>query len=139
MADRFNLQRFIQAQDPIYAQVTSELAGGRKRSHWMWFIFPQLTGLGFSAMAQRYGISGREEAAAYAVHPVLGRRLRECTTLVLNVAGSRAHDVFGSPDDIKFRSSMTLFSLCAAEPDLFQQALDAYFGGETDALTVAWL
>jgi uncharacterized protein (DUF1810 family) len=139
MTDRNNLQRFIEAQDPVYAQVTAELRRARKRSHWMWFIFPQLRGLGSSPMADHYGIRDREEAAAYDAHPVLGPRLRECTRLVQDVEGSTAHDIFGSPDDIKFRSSMTLFGLCAAEPEIFLQALDKYFGGEKDRLTVSQL
>jgi uncharacterized protein (DUF1810 family) len=139
MTDRHNLQRFVDAQDPVYAQVTAELRRGRKSSHWMWFVFPQLLGLGSSPMAHHYGIRGREEAAAYDTHPVLGPRLRECTRLVQDVEGRTAHEIFGSPDDIKFRSSMTLFTVCADQPDLFQQALDKYFGGEKDPLTLSLL
>ncbi|MGE0058561.1 MAG: DUF1810 domain-containing protein [Dehalococcoidia bacterium] len=139
MTDRYDLQRFIDAQEPVYDQVTAELRRGRKRSHWMWFVFPQLRGLGSSLMAHLYGITGREEAAAYASHPVLGARLRECTSLVLDVDGSTASEIFGSPDDLKFRSSMTLFSLSADEPSLYLEALAKYFEGEKDALTVTRL
>lgn len=139
MTDRYDLQRFIDAQEPVYDQVTAELRRGRKRSHWMWFVFPQLRGLGSSPMAHLYGITGREEAAAYASHPVLGARLRECTSLVLDVDGSTASEIFGSPDDLKFRSSMTLFSLSADEPSLYLEALAKYFEGEKDALTVTRL
>lgn len=139
MTKRYDLQRFVDAQEPVYAQVLAELGRGRKSSHWMWFIFPQLRGLGSSPMAQLYGISGREEAAAYAGHTILGVRLRECTRLVLNVEDRTAHEIFGSPDDLKFRSSMTLFSLTANEPDVYLEALEKYFGGEKDPLTVARL
>ncbi len=124
---------------PVYERVLDELRAGRKTSHWMWFVFPQIAGLGYSSMAQRYAISGRDEAEAYAEHPVLGDRLRECTALVNAVEGRTVHQIFGSPDDLKFRSSMTLFSLCAAEPQVFQDALDKYFGGEPDPQTVARL
>ena len=139
MADEFDLQRFVDAQAPIYEWVLSELRFGRKASHWMWVIFPQIAGLGYSTMAQRYAISGRAEAVAYAEHPVLGPRLRECTALVNAVEGRTAHEIFGSPDDVKFRSSMTLFSLCLAAPDVFYAALNKYFGGEADPLTGAGL
>lgn len=135
----YNLERFLGAQAPVYSDVLRELGAGRKTSHWMWFIFPQITGLGFSQMAQRYAISGREEAAAYAAHPVLGARLRECAALVNEIEGSTIHQIFGSPDDLKFRSSMTLFSLTAGQREIFQAALDKYFSGEGDALTLARL
>lgn len=134
--DSFNLKRFLDAQDPVYERVLGELRSGRKTTHWMWFVFPQIEGLGSSPMAQRYAISGREEAAAYAAHPVLGARLRECTTAVNELEGRSAHDVFGSPDDLKFRSCMTLFSRCAAEPRPFRETLEKYFGGREDELTV---
>jgi uncharacterized protein (DUF1810 family) len=137
--DAFDLHRFVEAQDPVYEQVLSELRAGRKTSHWMWFVFPQVAGLGFSAMARRYSISGRAEAAAYAAHPVLGTRLRECTQLVNAIEGRSAHEIFGSPADLKFRSSMTLFAECAADPALFREALRKYFGGEADPLTLARL
>ncbi len=137
MADPFNLQRFVDAQDPVYARVTAELRDGRKRSHWMWFVFPQIQGLGHSPMAQKYAISSRQEAEAYLHHPVLGPRLRECTRLVLDVTGGSVHEIFGSPDDMKFRSSMTLFASVAGEGDrLFDDALRKYFGGEPDRSTV---
>ena len=109
MDDPFELQRFIDAQDPVYAAVQSELAAGHKTTHWMWFVFPQLRSLGRSEMAQRYGIASRDEALAYWKHPVLGKRLLACTSLVLGVRGRSAQAVFGSPDDLKFQSSMTLF------------------------------
>jgi uncharacterized protein (DUF1810 family) len=139
MDDPFNLQRFVRAQNPVYERVCDELRVGRKTSHWMWFIFPQIAGLGYSAMAQRYAINGRSEAAAFADHPVLGSRLRECTGLVNALRGLTANQVFGSPDDLKFRSSMTLFAVCANDPQLFQDALDRYFHGKCDPLTLARL
>jgi uncharacterized protein (DUF1810 family) len=137
--DPHDLGRFVVAQDAVYDRVLRELRAGRKTSHWMWFVFPQIAGLGYSSMAQRYAIGGSEEAAAYAEHAVLGARLRECTAIVIGLEGRSAHEVFGSPDDLKFRSSMTLFALCAGEADLFQRALEKYFGGEPDPLTVARL
>jgi uncharacterized protein (DUF1810 family) len=133
--DPFDLQRFVAAQDPVMDRVTAELLAGRKQSHWMWFVFPQLRGLGFSAMAHRYGIESLDEARAYLAHPLLGARLRAATAHLLAIAGKSAHDVFGSPDDLKFRSCMTLFALAAPEETLFAQALDKYFGGEADAKT----
>jgi uncharacterized protein (DUF1810 family) len=139
MDDPFNLQRFVCAQDPVYERVCDELRSGRKTSHWMWFIFPQIAGLGYSAMAQRYAISGRSEAAAFADHPLLGSRLRECTSLVNALNSLTARQVFGSPDDLKFRSSMTLFALCVDDPQIFQEALDKYFHGAGDPLTLARL
>jgi uncharacterized protein (DUF1810 family) len=139
MDDPFNLQRFVRAQDPLYERVCDELRAGRKTSHWMWFIFPQIAGLGYSAMAQRFAISSRSEAAAFADHPLLGSRLRECTSLVNALSGLTANQVFGSPDDLKFRSSMTLFAVCANDPQFFQDALDKYFHGKGDPLTLARL
>ena len=135
MPDPFDLGHFVLAQDPVLAQVRRELADGRKRSHWMWFVFPQLKGLGRSATAQRYGIGSLAEAKAYLVHPVLGPRLVECTELVNKVEGRSVHEVFGSPDDLKFHSSMTLFA--AADPDapVFREALDKHFAGALDPLT----
>ncbi|OAI45468.1 calpastatin [Rhizomicrobium sp. SCGC AG-212-E05] len=131
-------QRFIEAQDGVYQQVLAELKAGAKRSHWMWFIFPQIAGLGHSAMAQRYAIANIEEARAYLAHPLLGERLRECTQAVLDVSGKGAHQIFGSPDDLKFRSSMTLFD--QASPDgIFRVALDKYFDGKDDPLTISKL
>jgi uncharacterized protein (DUF1810 family) len=139
MDDPHDLKRFVDAQDRVYDRVLAELRAGAKASHWMWFVFPQIVGLGASPMAQRFAISGREEAAAYAAHPVLGARLRECTRLVNAVDGRTAHQIFGSPDDMKFRSSMTLFSRCAAEPQVFVDALAKYFAGNPDPLTLARL
>ncbi len=136
MNDEYDLQRFVEAQDGVYEQVLSELRAGRKTSHWMWFVFPQIEGLGYSAMAQRYAIGGRAEAEAYLRHPVLGPRLRECTVLVNAVEGRSVHEIFGSPDDMKFRSSMTLFAACAGDAGEFQAALDKYFGGVSDSLTL---
>ena len=109
MADPFDLDRFVRAQDPVFRAVREELARGRKQSHWMWFVFPQIAGLGFSAMSQRYAIGSRAEARAYLAHPVLGGRLTECTRLVLAVQGRTINAILGAPDDAKFRSSMTLF------------------------------
>ncbi|CCE08257.1 conserved hypothetical protein [Bradyrhizobium sp. STM 3843] len=131
----FDLDRFVAAQDPLYSQVVAELAAGHKQSHWMWFIFPQLAGLGFSAMAQRYAIGSRAEAEAYLAHPVLGPRLVECTRLVVEVSGKSIHTILGSPDDMKFRSSMTLFDAVSDQP-LFAQALDKYYEGEKDQATL---
>lgn len=139
MNDPFNLQRFVDAQDAVYESVLGELRAGRKTSHWMWFVFPQIAGLGFSAMSQRYAIAGRDEAVAYDRHPVLGPRLRECTALVNAVEGRSAHQIFGSPDDMKFRSCMTLFSECADDPQPFRDALQKYFGGEGDEATISKL
>ncbi len=130
---------FITAQDPIYTEVLSELGAGDKRTHWMWFIFPQLRALGRSERAIRYGLADLSEAIAYLAHPVLGPRLIACTRLVLGVDGKTAHDIFGSPDDLKFRSSMTLFARAAPDQPIFASALDKYFGGEPDPLTVELL
>ncbi len=136
MRDPFDLDRFVQAQEPVMAAVRAELAAGRKRSHWMWFVFPQLRGLGRSPTAQHYGLAGRDEAVAYAAHPVLGPRLVECTRLVNAVDGRTVHDIFGSPDDLKFHSCMTLFaSLPDADP-AFAAALAKYFDGTADRLTL---
>jgi uncharacterized protein (DUF1810 family) len=135
MSDPFDLDRFVQAQDPVMAQVRRELGEGRKRSHWMWFVFPQLRNLGRSAIARHYGIGSLEEARAYLAHPVLGPRLVECTELVNKVEGRSVHEIFGSPDDLKFRSSMTLFALARPGPSVFRDALDKHFGGEPDRLT----
>ena len=139
MNDPFDLRRFVVAQEPVYARVTAELRAGRKRSHWMWFVFPQIAGLGFSAMAQRYALCSLDEARAYLAHPVLGPRLRDCVRLVLNVDGRDAHAIFGSPDDMKFRSSLTLFARAAPGEALFRDALDKYYGGAEDAATLAEL
>ncbi len=137
--DPYNLQRFVDAQKPVFAQACSELRAGRKRSHWMWFVFPQIEGLGHSAMAREFAISSREEAEAYLRHPVLGPRLEQVTRLVTQVEGRSAHQIFGSPDDLKFRSSMTLFAAVASDNKAFEDALEKYFGGEPDKLTLGRL
>ena len=137
--DIFDLERFISAQAPVYPRVVSELRAGRKQSHWMLFIFPQIEGLGFSAMAQQYAVHSRAEALAYLDHPVLGPRLRECTRLVNAVAGKDIHAILGSPDDIKFRSSMTLFAKVTPDNADFVMALQKYYDGEFDAATIARL
>jgi uncharacterized protein (DUF1810 family) len=134
--DPYDLQRFVDAQDPVYKQVTSELRRGRKTTHWMWFIFPQLRGSGHSPMAEKFGISCRDEARAYSEHPILGPRLRECAGLVNRVEGRSIEQIFGYPDDLKFRSSMTLFANAAADNHVFTAALLKYFGGEPDPITV---
>jgi uncharacterized protein (DUF1810 family) len=136
MADSFDLRRFVDAQASVYATALAELRAGAKRSHWMWFIFPQIAGLGVSPMAQRYAIGSPEEARAYLAHPLLGLRLCECTEAVNAVHDRSAHQIFGSPDDLKFRSSMTLFREAAPDEPLFQAALDKYFGGAPDATTL---
>jgi uncharacterized protein (DUF1810 family) len=135
VSDAFNLQRFVVAQGPVLAQVSAELRAGAKRSHWMWFVFPQIEGLGRSATAQKYAISSREEAEAYLRHPVLGPRLRECTRLVCLVEGRSLREIFGAPDDLKFHSSMTLFANVAPD-DIFSEALAKYFGGKGDLATL---
>ncbi len=117
-SDRYNLQRFVDAQNPIFDQVRSELRSGRKRSHWMWYIFPQIQGLGYSALSKWFAISSREEAQAYLNHPVLGPRLRKCTQLVIDAQGRSIEQILGSPDDIKFKSSMTLFANATTDNDL---------------------
>ena len=137
MNDLHHLQRFVDAQAPVYTQVKSELARGAKASHWMWFVFPQLKGLGRSSTALHYGIASIDEAQAYMRHPVLGPRLTECTELVLAVNGKTAHDIFSSPDDLKFCSSMTLFELAVPTDPVFARAIEKYFGGERDARTIA--
>jgi uncharacterized protein (DUF1810 family) len=135
--DPFDLQRFVDAQAPVIGQVLEELRAGRKRSHWMWFVFPQLKGLGASAMAQHYGIASLEEAHAYVAHPVLGPRLRECCALMLEVPDRGAHEILGSPDDLKFRSCLTLFALAAPQEPVFEEALQRFYGGEPDPRTQA--
>ena len=138
-ADPFDLQRFVDAQAPVYNRALLELREGRKRSHWMWFVFPQIAGLGSSPMAQRYAIASRAEAAAYLSHSLLGLRLRECTRLVNAIEGKDVHDIFGSPDDMKFHSSMTLFAETSPGDADFAAALDKYFAGARDAATLARL
>jgi uncharacterized protein (DUF1810 family) len=130
----------VSAQEPVFSTALAELRAGEKRSHWMWFVFPQLRGLGHSAMAQHYGIGSLAEAKAYLAHPLLGPRLAECTLAVLAIKGQSLHSIFGSPDDMKFCSSMTLFSLAADEGECtFRQALDRYRGGRADERTLALL
>jgi uncharacterized protein (DUF1810 family) len=135
MTDPFDLQRFLDAQAPIYARVVAELRHGQKQSHWMWFIFPQFAGLGHSAMAQRFAIASREEAIAYRGHGVLGFRLKECTALVTAVEGRTVREILGSPDDLKFQSSMTLFSAVSSDPE-FSAALAKFYGGKPDQRTL---
>jgi uncharacterized protein (DUF1810 family) len=134
--DPFDLQRFVDAQEPVYDTVLEELRDGRKRSHWIWFVFPQLSGLGTSAMAERYGISSRDEAGAYLAHDVLGPRLLECTRLVRDIDGRSIEEILGWPDNLKMRSSMTLFARSTADNDDFVAVLDKYYNGEADPVTV---
>jgi uncharacterized protein (DUF1810 family) len=136
--DPFDLQRFVTAQAPVVDTVLEELRAGRKRTHWMWFVFPQLRGLGHSATAQFYGLASLEEARAYLAHPLLGPRLELCTETVLASGGRSLHAIFGSPDDMKFRSSMTLFALASPDTDtVFRQALDRWCDRRMDERTVA--
>lgn len=141
MADPFDLQRFVDAQDAggTHARALAELRAGRKQSHWMWFVFPQLEGLGLSAMSRRYAISGLAEAAAYLAHPVLGPRLRECVATVNAVEGRSARELMGSPDDMKLRSCLTLFARATPDAEAFEAALSRYFAGEEDPATVSRL
>jgi uncharacterized protein (DUF1810 family) len=136
MAGPYDIERFVEAQRPVYERVTCELRQGRKTSHWMWFIFPQVAGLGHSSMARRYALASLDEAKAYLRHPVLGQRLRECTQLVNAVEGRMASEIFDYPDDLKFQSSMTLFARASGENGVFRDALERYFGGREDRLTV---
>ena len=136
MSDPFNLERFVAAQNRVYATVLAELRAGQKRSHWIWFIFPQIKDLGRSATAERYAIGSRAEAAAYLTHPVLRPRLRECTSLVNEVNGRAIEEILGYPDDLKFRSSMTLFARVTEDNALFLAALQKYFHGEMDQSTL---
>jgi len=139
MPERFDLDRFVRAQAPVMAQVRTELKAGRKSTHWMWFVFPQISGLGHSQWAQLYAIASLDEAKAYLAHQVLGHRLVEYTGLVNAVEGRTAHEIFGSPDDMKFHSSMTLFSLAGPDEPAFSAALSKYFGGKRDSRTLALL
>lgn len=138
-SDSYDLQRFVDAQDGVYTAVIQELRSGTKRSHWMWFIFPQVRGLGSSSMSMRFGITSREEAVCYLQHPILGRRLRECTSLVLAIEGRSSREIFGTVDDLKFRSSMTLFARVAGSDTLFDEALRKYYGGVEDERTLGTL
>lgn len=135
MPNNHDLQRFVEAQHSHYEEALSELRAGYKQSHWMWFVFPQIAGLGRSAMAERYAIADLDEAAAYLKHPVLGRRLEECAQALLQHTGRTARQILGSPDDLKLRSSMTLFAAADPENALFQQILDVFYDGKADQET----
>jgi uncharacterized protein (DUF1810 family) len=137
--DQFDLQRFVDAQDRVYDTVLGELRNGAKRSHWIWFVFPQLRGLGRSTTAQHYGISSLEEARAYLDHAVLGPRLRECARMVARIDGRSADDIFGWPDNLKVRSSMTLFARATDDSAEFRAVLDKFYNGEDDPATVELL
>ena len=136
MSDPYGLQRFVDAQNPVYDKVCSELREGGKKSHWMWFIFPQIDGLGSSPMARKFAISSLAEATAYLEHPILGPRLTKCTELVNLVEGRSIEQIFGYPDDLKFRSSMTLFARAAPDSRVFIDALQKYFSSEFDPATL---
>ena len=136
MVDPYNLQRFVVAQDPVFEQVALELKSGRKQGHWMWFVFPQLKGLGTSLASTIFGISSKGEAEAYLSHPVLGRRLQSCTELVLLNSGPSVREIFGHPDDLKFHSCMTLFTSAMSGDCIFHKALQKYFAGEPDRRTL---
>lgn len=133
------LDRFLQAQEPVWPRVIAELRAGKKRTHWMWFVFPQIKGLGRSDMAQRYAIQSLAEAQAYLAHPVLGSRLRECCQILLGLESSSALEVLGTPDDLKLRSSMTLFAGASAPGSVFDAVLQKYFGGQKDPRTIPLL
>jgi uncharacterized protein (DUF1810 family) len=134
-----NFQHFIEAQNPVIATVLDELRAGQKRTHWMWFVFPQHVGLGRSGMARRFGLGVIEDAREYLTDPILGSRLLACAEAVLAHRTKSAQSIFGTPDDLKFRSCMTLFAMAAPQYSIFQRALDEFFGGEPDPLTVALL
>ena len=136
MTDDYNLQRFLEAQGYVYNAVLDELRAGKKSAHWMWYIFPQIKGLGHSGTAQKFAITSLEEAKAYLQHPVLGPRLRECTQLVLNMEGHSAEEIFGYPDNLKFRSCMTLFMTATTDNKVFKDALLKYFDGKPDTVTL---
>jgi len=136
MSNDFDLERFVQAQQGVYESALAELRAGRKRSHWIWFIFPQVAGLGQSEMSRKYAIRSSDEAAAYLAHPVLGDRLRECATAVLSHDDEEIGDIFPHPDDLKFHSSMTLFADVAPDEAVFQACLDAFFDGAADSATL---
>lgn len=137
--DPFNLNRFTKAQEDIYDRVMAELAGGRKRSHWMWFIFPQIEGLGHSSVSRRYAIKSIEEAREYLKHPLLGARLSDCAEAVLGIEGRSASEIFGFPDDLKLRSSMTLFATISEHGSAFALVLDKFFNGDRDERTLQLL
>lgn len=137
--DHYNLQRFVEAQNPVYKRVLAELREGRKRTHWMWFIFPQIRGLGQSEIAQRFSIGSLYEAEAYFGHPILGSRLKQCTELVNSVQSRAIEDIFGYPDHLKFRSCVTLFAQAAPGEKVFVVALEKYFDGAPDEFTISRL
>lgn len=137
MAGEF--QHFLEAQAPVYQQVLAELSAGEKRTHWMWFVFPQLKGLGHSSMARKFAIESLDQAQRYAQHPVLGQRLRDCTELVLKVQGRNLSEIFGYPDDLKFHSCITLFTIAVPDELMFESALQRYFNGRKDEQTIAIL
>ena len=139
MSDPYDLQRFVDAQAPVFDQVLSELRQGRKRSHWMWFVFPQVRGLGRTGMAWDFAIASRAEAEAYLGHAVLGPRLRQCCQLLLQVEGRSARAILGSPDDLKFRSCLTLFAGVASDNTVFEQALQKYYAGDRCQPTLHFL
>ena len=139
MSNENDLERFVEAQEGRIDDAMAELRAGRKRTHWMWFVFPQLRGLGHSQMAHHFGIASRDEAAAYLAHPVLGPRLRECVELVLAVRGRTAHEIFGSPDDLKLCSCLTLFGEVAGGDSVFDRALRQCFRGQPDQATLGLL
>ncbi|MBD2464374.1 DUF1810 domain-containing protein [Oscillatoria sp. FACHB-1407] len=138
-ADGYDLNRFVQAQQNDYARALAEIKQGQKRSHWMWYVFPQFDGLGFSAMSQRYAIKSLAEAKAYLSHPILGARLIECVEAVLSVEGRSAYEIFGSPDDMKLKSCATLFAAVSPAGSVFEQLLDKFFGGDRDDKTLRLL
>jgi uncharacterized protein (DUF1810 family) len=130
MSDPYDLRRFVDAQEPVFPRVLAELRAGRKESHWMWFVFPQVAGLGRTGMARRYAIASRAEAEAYLAHPVLGPRLRQCCDLLAAVEGRSARAILGTPDDLKLRSCLTLFAGVAADNDLFERLLRKFYDGD---------
>jgi len=138
-SDPYNLKRFLGGQATIYQKVLAELRAGQKKSHWMWYIFPQYQGLGLSMMSKKYAIQSLEEARAYLEHPVLGDRLLECTTIVLGITGRSAHEIFGSPDDLKLRSCATLFSVVSPPDSVFVQLLEQFYHGQRDPKTLEFL
>lgn len=139
MSDRSVISRFVAAQDAVYEDVLQELRTGQKTSHWIWYVFPQLTGLGHSLMSQRFALSGAEKARAYLAHPQLGWRLRECTRLIIEIKDRNIFDILGSPDDMKFHSCMTLFNAVVSIEPLWREALDLFFAGEPDTRTLSML
>jgi uncharacterized protein (DUF1810 family) len=139
LPDPYDLNRFVQAQQDVYEHALSEIRSGRKRSHWMWYIFPQIEGLGFSSMSRRYSIKSLDEARAYLDHPVLGPRLAECAEAALGVEGRSARDIFGSPDDLKLRSCATLFASVTPADSVFARLLDRFFEGNPDGKTLRQL